>query len=210
MRRLVALAAGTALLLAAGSAMAGSITLSTSELLLAHVVTSNTDASNWGDLRRALTTDGVLFTQNMSRPLNSTPDYVYSYVGVNAGAIGKSDLSGVDSFQLQLANTNNSPWDLALFVQADDVAYCSDYRTVPNQQSPVSFEGFTFDLSSLGTGISSIDYLGFAVRSTLDGDPSNPDAYHVVAAPTPEPGTLLLLGAGALGLAILFKRRENS
>lgn len=210
MRRLVALVAGTALLLAANSAMAGSITLSTAELLLAHAIGSNTDASNGGDLRIALTTDGVLFTQNMSRPLDSPPDYVYSYVGVDAGVVGKSDLTGVDSFQLQLANTNNSPWDLALFVQADGVNYCGDYRTIPNQPSPVSFEGFSFDLSSLGTDISSIDYLGFAVRSTLDGDPSNPDAYHVVAAPTPEPGTLLLLGVGALGLAIVFKRRENS
>lgn len=116
----------------------------------------------------------------------------------------------MDSFQLQLANTNNSPWELALFVQADGIAYRSDYRTIPNQRSPVNFEWFTFDLSSLGTEISSIDYLGFAVRSTLDGDPSNPDAYHVVATPTPEPGALLLLGAGALGLAIFFKRRENS
>jgi PEP-CTERM putative exosortase interaction domain len=210
MSRLVALVAGTALLFTTGSAMASSITLSTAELLLAYPVSSNTDASNHGDPRNALITGGVLFTQNMSRPLYSPPDYVYSYVGVDAISIGKNNLTDVDSFQLQLANTNNSPWELALFVQADGIAYCSDYRTIPNQQSPVNFEWFTFDLSSLGTEISSIDYLGFAVRSTLDGDPSNPDAYHVVATPTPEPGALLLLGAGALGLAIFFKRRENS
>jgi PEP-CTERM motif. len=211
MRRLVALVAGTALLFVTGSALASSITLSTAELLQAHAVQGNTDASYGGSFRSALRPEGVLFTQNMSRPLetDATPYYVYSYVGVDAAAIGKDDLTGTDSFGLRLANTNNSPWELAIFVQADGVAYCSDYRTVPNRQFPVTFENFTFDLSPLGAGISDVDYLGFAVRSFLPGDPSNPDAYHVVAAPTPEPGTLLFLGAGFLGLAIYFKRREN-
>ena len=134
---------------------------------------------------------------------------MYSYIGVDAAAIGKSDLTGIDTFDLQLANVNNSPWELALFVQAGGETHLSEYHTVLNHSTPV-FQHFTFDLSTLGSDASEVEYLGVAVRSMLTGDPSNPDAFHVVAAPVPEPGTVLLLGLGCFGLAIYGKRRMNA
>lgn len=213
MKGFAALVAGAMLLLATGSAQAGYITLSTSQLLTAQVVQSNTNEGVGGGYKALdYTPAGVLFAQNMSRPMEqgSEPYYVYSYVGVDAGGIGKTDLTGVDSFDLKLANVDNSPWELALFVQADGATYLSDYQVVPNQSHPIDFRPFSFDLGALGSDISDVEYLGFAVRSMLVDDPSNPDAYHVMAAPVPEPGTMLLMGIGILGLAIYGKRRKSA
>lgn len=198
MKRLAAMMAGILLFMATGTASATYITLSNPELLTATAL-SNTNEP-WNGLFRVSDYGpvGVMFLQNMSRPLEPTaaPYYVYSYIGV-------------DSFEMRLANVNNSPWELALYVQADGVTYLSDYQVVPNQITPIDFEQYSFDLSLLGDAISDVEYLGFAVRSLLDGDPSNPDAYRVMAAPVPEPGTLLLLGMGVFCLAIYGKRRRN-
>lgn len=213
MKSLVALMAGVMLLMATGSAWAGYITLSTAELLTAAVVDTNTKADNKGGFQALdYAPTGALFTQNMSRPLDrgAQPYYVYSYLGVDSGAIGKSDLTGIDSFALSLANVNNSPWELALFLQAGGTTYLGDYQLVPNQKEPIDLKYFSYDLSRLGSDVSNVEYLGFAVRSMLVDNPSNPDAYHVMAAPVPEPGTVLLLGIGCIGLAIYGKRRQNA
>ncbi|WP_224957179.1 PEP-CTERM sorting domain-containing protein [Geomonas subterranea] len=212
MKVLSALIAGAMLLLATANAQASYITLSTADLLLAERVQTNTQASNWGDFQVVnFLPPGVLFTQNMSRTWSAEADpfYVYSYIGVDAEQAGKSDLTGVDSFELRLANVNNSPWELALFVQAAGQTHLSGYQTLLNHHTPV-FEHFAFDLSSLGPDASDVEYLGLAVRSMLVEDPSNPDAYHVVVAPVPEPGTVLLLGVGCFSLAIYGKRRKNA
>ncbi|QWV91860.1 PEP-CTERM sorting domain-containing protein [Geomonas oryzisoli] len=213
MKGFAALVAGALLFMATGAAQGSYITLSNSELLTATVIGSN-NQEEYGGWFKALdyTPTGTLFIQNMSRPMapGALPYYVYSYVGVDAARAGKSDLTGVDSFELRLANVNNSPWELALFVQADGATYLSDYQVVPNQKNPVDMKNFSFDLSLLGPDRTDVEYLGFAVRSMLDYDPSNPDAYHVLAAPVPEPGTVLLLGTGIFGLAIYGKRRKRA
>ncbi|WP_239027513.1 PEP-CTERM sorting domain-containing protein [Geomonas diazotrophica] len=212
MKGMAAFIAGTLLLLATEYAQASYITLSTTDLLLAEAVQTNTDASNRGDFQVVnFSPPGVLFTQNMSRPWSAGEDpfYVYCYIGVDADLVGKSDLTGVDSFELQLANVNNSPWELALFVQAAGQAHLTEYQAIQNHRTPL-FEHFAFDLASLGSDASEIEFLGLAVRSLLTGNPSNPDAYHVMAAPVPEPGTVLLLGLGCFCLAIYGKRRKNA
>lgn len=211
MKGFAAFMAGALLLLVTVSAQASYITLSTSDLLLAESVQTNTKASEDGDFQVVdFSPSCVMFTQTMSRPwtVGQEPFYVYSYIGVNAERVGKTDLTGVDSFQLQLANVNNSPWEFALFVQAAGETRLSEYQTLQNHSTPL-FQNFAFDLTSLGSDASQVQYLGLAVRSMLTGDPSNPDAYHVMAAPVPEPGTVLLLGLGCFVLAVYGKRRKN-
>ena len=166
MKRMAAMMAGILLLVATGTASASYITLSNSELLTATAL-SNTNEPGNGVFR---TVDygplGIMFVQNMSRPLGpaAVPYYVYSYIGVDAIQAGKSDLTGVDSFEMRLANVNNSPWELALYVQADGVTYLSDYQVVPNQTTPIDLKQYSFDLSLLGDAISDVEYLGFAVN----------------------------------------------
>lgn len=203
--------AGLLLMLSTGNARASSITLSTADLLRAEVVQTNTKASNEGDFEVVdFTPYSVLFMQTMSRPWSAgaEPEYVYSYIAADAALIGKNDVSGVDSFDLQIANINNSPWDLALFVQAADTTHLSEYRTVANNDN-ATFQHFAFDLSALGDDADDVQFLGFAVRSMLTGTPSNPDAFHVLVAPVPEPSTVMLMGLGCFVLAIYGKRRKN-
>jgi len=94
--------------------------------------------------------------------------------------------------------------------------------------------GITF-ISRISTGVDGIDftitqdstpsYVGFDLNYGLrDMNPNNifiggteqtvfnlgEDQDFAIAAPVPEPGTMMLLGAGFLGLAIYGKRRKNA
>ena len=209
MKKLAVLLAGALLMFTTGLAHATYVTLSTSQLLSAGQVQTNSNAPAL--VPPVLVGGAVEFSASMFDLAPANP--VYSYIGVNAASYGLTDLTGYDTFQLSIANTNNSNWDLALFMQANGSTYLSPFLQV----APTgNFLNFSYNLTSLGANISDVEYLGFAVQSNLTGspaytvEPSNPDYYHVTVAPVPEPGTMLLLGAGFLGLAIYGKRRKNA
>ena len=220
MRKLAALLVGAALMMASASAWAIPVTLTESQLLTATQVASNSaDAPILGvyDLPNILypTIGGVGFEATLSLMNISTTitGPASSTIAVNASNYGLSDLSAYDTFQLMIANYNQSLWNLNLYIEANDGdKYYSAVKTLSHDGV---FNNFSYDLSFLGTDINSVKYLGFVVSSDLTGNfsnpdfPSSPDSFHVAVAPVPEPGTMMLLGLGIFGLAIFGKRRMN-
>jgi hypothetical protein len=75
-----------------------------------------------------------------------------------------------------------------------------------------------FDLTSIGGGVETANLTGlanpFSLTETLlihhNGFTTSQVTASLEVTPVPEPGTMLLLGAGFLGLAIYGKRRQNA
>ncbi|MCD6261547.1 MAG: PEP-CTERM sorting domain-containing protein [Deltaproteobacteria bacterium] len=131
--------------------------------------------------------------------------------GVAFGSITAQDLSGFDSYSLSIYNSNENPWEYALWVGNYDNGTYSVYHTTPVSLANGSGQQFTLDLLSARTaGIDLTNaYIGFAVGSdSLPLGSSHPDFHsqtHV--APVPEPGTMVLLGVGLLGLAFVGRKK---
>lgn len=145
-------------------------------------------------------TGGAYFTTKFATiPL----DNAYVLYGLNLST--PLDLTGYDKFALRITNLNENPWNFGLFV--GDPYTTSAPVSIANETSDI----LVFDLASL-TGLSNITYLGLYVTADLPIVGENGRADYTAefsATPVPEPGTMVLLGAGLLGLAIYGKRRMN-
>ena len=117
------------------------------------------------------------------------------------GSTSTGSVTGTyDTFRSYVANDNDDPWDIALYVDGGAGPVLSSFVTVaPNTNTWINFGlGGNVDFSTLN--------LGVAVRGTFTGlaqaQPSNPDIFHVSVVPVPAAVLLGILGLGVAGLKL--------
>jgi hypothetical protein len=126
------------------------------------------------------------------------------------GAAGTAALGSIQTagsytgFELFLANDDDDPWQVQLYIDAGSTSYFSGFTTLP------SGAGSTLMLS-FGTTIdfAQVTDIGFEIRGDFSGtSPSNPDFFHISAVPQPipAPGALLLT---LVGIGVIRLGRRN-
>jgi len=184
--------------------------------------TDNSGVSGGLSTALALESDVKTYSKEDDRPYSDLVKFDVTFEkgsssykgGVAFGSITAQDLSGFDSYSLSIYNSNENPWEYALWVgNYDSATHNYEYYATP-AVSLINGSGqqFTLDLLSAQT-VGGIDltnaYIGFAVGSdSLPLGDSHPDFHsETYVAPVPEPGTMALLGVGLLGLAFVGRKK---
>ena len=117
------------------------------------------------------------------------------------GSTSTGVVSGTYStYRAYVANDNDDPWQIALYVDDGSGPTLSSFVTV----APNNYAWINYDLGS-DIDFSTLD-LGIAVRGIFTGlpnaQPSNPDVFHVSVVPVPAAVLLGILGLGVAGLKL--------
>jgi hypothetical protein len=200
----------------------------------------NADSSPAIDILVAITADGTDFIVDPADGISKEAqlwyyDYTFTNVGwkidttpigisratipfgsylFGAEIIGGSPGSNIIPSSITATPGDPRPGDLManIYAQQDfvltfDFFFASDFTTLDLNES-ATVRLLTANLWTEGT----ITLFDTVTRTTMDGDVPLVDeaAFFQVKNGVPEPGTLLLLGSGILGLAALHRRRENN
>jgi hypothetical protein len=123
-------------------------------------------------------------------------------IGVPAADVGLADFGEFDGLSFRVTNTDNSQWDVAVFMrETDGTLHRSEYTTL--NLLGTAYLTLEFDaLSGGGAGLGTVADVGLLIRGQLDAavpHPSNGDIAHILVEPVstatavPEPAAVSLV-----------------
>jgi len=127
---------------------------------------------------------------------------IYDFAGYTG-----THLQSNSSWNLETALVGSTPGSVVPVDNSGITNLTMYYTGVPVLSGPLPLGSFTFE-STFGTPTIG-NYVGDATTTTGNLDQENISNVNV-PNPVPEPGTIMLLGAGFLGLAVYGKRRKNA
>jgi hypothetical protein len=186
-------------ILLAGQASAGMYTLDKSTALqFTHIAVSTGDEGHLligpttststygGPMKGAVGWIGSLMDQSGDK---------YATMTISTGS-NLSYIESYEGFQAFIANDDDDPWAVQLFVQTASGKSSSGFATLAS-------DGSTFLTLNTAFDFDDVTDFGFEVRGDFSsGSPSNPDCFKISAVPVPSAVLLGILGLLAAGVKL--------
>jgi hypothetical protein len=141
-------------------------------------------------------TGGVILDTTANLPANDTSVYGTAYFGTNlTNPLTITFSQGISNFYMDLYNGLSTNIDYRV---SDNDGHSADFTLVPNLSSGQTLVGFaaTGTVITVASITAPTDYWDFFIDNIHFNEALPPDLN-----PVPEPGTMLMLGSGLVGLA---------